>query len=156
VWWRAQVQSLVLVGVMTETGVAGSARAAAELGFDALVVADGCATLTARVRSARAQVALLFRVLGGRRLFGRHAPRFCTAHLVLVLYKTEWGGAMVEGPPSTQVHEEALLAHARMWGRVATAAAVEAELAGGAASDVRALPKGDRCRCMRNHEKSVS
>ena len=67
------MQSLVLVGVMTETGVAGSARAAAELGFDALVVADGCATLTARVRSARAQVALLFRVLGGRRLFGRHA-----------------------------------------------------------------------------------
>ena len=68
------VTDLVLCGCMTDMCVLGSARAAAELGYNTLMVDDGCATATKRA------------------------------------------------------HDEALLAHGRVFGRVSTAEAVMAEL----------------------------
>ena len=69
-----RVEDVVMVGCMTDMCVLGSARAAAELGYNVLVVDDACVTLTDRA------------------------------------------------------HDEALLAHARVFGRVGYTAATIAEL----------------------------
>ena len=71
------VKGLVITGILTDMCVLGTARAAAELGYDSLICEDACATLTARA------------------------------------------------------HNEALLMHARVFGRVAATEDVIAELARG-------------------------
>lgn len=68
------VKSVVIGGVLTDACVLGTARVAAELGYNSLICEDACATLTQRA------------------------------------------------------HDEALLAHARIFGRVATTAEVVTEL----------------------------
>lgn len=70
------IKSLVITGILTDMCILGTARAAAELGYNALICEDACATLTART------------------------------------------------------HLEALLMHARVFGRVATTADVLIELGG--------------------------
>ena len=74
------VKGLVITGILTDMCVLGTARAAAELGYDSLICEDACATLTPRA------------------------------------------------------HQEALLMHARVFGRVATTECVIAELRSGSTS----------------------
>jgi nicotinamidase-related amidase len=69
-----EIRSLVITGVLTDACVLGTARAAAELGYNSLICEDACATLTQRA------------------------------------------------------HDEALLMHARMFGRVESTEAVLSEL----------------------------
>jgi nicotinamidase-related amidase len=69
-----EVKGLVITGILTDMCVLGTARSAAEIGYDSLICEDACGTLTQRA------------------------------------------------------HEEALLMHARVFGRVATTADVIAEL----------------------------
>ena len=70
------IRSLVITGILTDACVFGTARAAAELGYNSLICEDACATLTQRA------------------------------------------------------HDEALLMHARIFGRVNTTEAVISELGG--------------------------
>ncbi len=74
------IKGLVIAGILTDMCVLGTARAAAELGYDSLICEDACATLTARA------------------------------------------------------HNEALLMHARVFGRVETTESVIAELGPGLTS----------------------
>lgn len=46
-----EVRCLVLTGVMTDMCVLGTARGAAELGYETLICADACATLTERAHT---------------------------------------------------------------------------------------------------------
>ncbi len=60
-----EIRGLVITGVMTDMCVLGTARAAAEIGYDSLICADACATLTERAHTE----ALLMHA----RVFGRVA-----------------------------------------------------------------------------------
>ena len=59
------IKGLVIAGILTDMCVLGTARAAAELGYDSLICEDACATLTARAHHE----ALLMHA----RVFGRVA-----------------------------------------------------------------------------------
>jgi nicotinamidase-related amidase len=60
-----EIRGLIVTGVMTDMCVLGTARAAAEIGYDTLICADACATLTERAHTE----ALLMHA----RVFGRVA-----------------------------------------------------------------------------------